>query len=189
MLAGVLVGGRAFCATCTSGPIPLGSATTDLVVTGPCTIPAGTYTFQNVNIYATDPTTCTSNPSSCGSLTFADDPAGIDFYAENIIVENGGSLIAGSTSAPIGTQCVTNAGVTTCGRVTIHLWGKANDKGALCTSSTHCGIPDGIWGSNTPTMNPTGCTPMTLANGVNDCFYSYQTLDPADGTAAAYFGH
>jgi len=191
MLAGMLVAGRAFCSTttCTSGNIPSGDATTDLAVTGPCTVPAGTYTFHNVNIYATDPTTCGSNPSSCGSLTFADDPAGIDFYAENIIVENGGSLIAGSISAPIGTQCTTNGGVKTCGRVTIHLWGAATDSGALCKSGTQCGVPDLIWGSNTPMMNPTKCTAMTLANGVNDCFYPYQTLDPADGTAAAYFGH
>jgi hypothetical protein len=187
MIGEMLVARLAFCATCTKGNIPSGDAATDLLVTGPCTVPAGTYTFQNVNIYATDPTTCVSNPSSCGSLTFADAPTGIDFYAENIIIENGGSLIAGSTSTPIGTQCVTNAGVETCGRVTIHLWGKETDPGAVCKSNAQCGVPSGI--ANTPTMNPTACTARTLDNGVNDCFYEYQTLDPADGTAAAYFGH
>ncbi len=181
------IGGRAFCstATCTSGNIQSGDATTDLVVTGPCTVPAGTYTFHNVSIYATDPTTCASKPSSCGSLTFADDPAGIDFYAENIIIENGGSLIVGSPTAPIGTNCSGGQ----CGRVTIHLWGAATDSGALCNSSPQCGIPNGIWDSNAPMMNPTECTAKTLGNGVNDCFYPYQTLDPADGTAKAYFGH
>lgn len=45
-----------------------------------------------------------------------------------IIIENGGSLIAGSPATPIGTNC--SAGK--CGTVTIHLWGAQNDLGATC---------------------------------------------------------
>jgi hypothetical protein len=82
-----------------------------------------------------------ANPNNCGSLTFADDPAGIDFYGENFIVENGGSLIAGSARTPIGNNC--SAGK--CGQVTIHLWGQAADRGALCKFSTHCGLPDPLY--------------------------------------------
>jgi hypothetical protein len=32
-------------------PLPAGNATTDLEVTGPCEVKAGTYTFRSVNIY------------------------------------------------------------------------------------------------------------------------------------------
>jgi len=51
-----------------------------------------------------------------GTLLFTDNK--IDFWAESILVENTGSLIAGSTTAPIGTAD---------GLVTIHLyvWTKA----------------------------------------------------------------
>jgi hypothetical protein len=195
--AAVLFAGRAFSATvtCTGGAVVSGDASTDLAVTGPCTVAAGTYTFHNVNIYATDPAACALDSTKCGSLTFADDPAGIDFYAESIIVENGGGLIAGSATTPIGTNC----SLGKCGRVTIHLWGAAADQGAICKSSTHCGIPDSsptnIWGTNTYNTNfekpPTTCKMVKLPGGVNDCFYDYKALDPADETAniPAYFGH
>ncbi len=203
LLVGLLAAGRglAAAATCTGGAITSGDASTDLQVTGPCTVPAGTFTFHNVNIYATDPSACAMDSTKCGSLTFADDPAGIDFYAENIIVENGGSLIAGSASTPIGTNCKDGK----CGTVTIHLWGAATDPGAVCKSSTHCGIPDSdpnIWGSNTYNTDfqhpATTCKKvgdisqgLVLPGGVNDCFYPYEPLDPADRTAnnPAYFGH
>ena len=79
-------------------PIQDGS---DLIVNVDCKVAAGTYKFGNVNIIAG------------GVLRFAD--ATIDFWAANILVENGGSLIAGSPTAPIGTQG---------GVVTIHLYGK-----------------------------------------------------------------
>jgi cell migration-inducing and hyaluronan-binding protein len=196
LLSGVLVAGRGLAATttCTGGAITSGDASTDLQVTGPCTVAAGTYIFHNVNIYAKDPSTCTANPSSCGSLTFADDPSGIDFYAENIIVENGGSLTAGTT-APIGTTCSGGK----CGTVTIHLWGAATEPGALCKSGTDCGVPNSdpnnIWGSNTYNTDfknpPATCKAMTLPGGVNDCFYPYEPLDPADqkNNIPAYFGH
>jgi hypothetical protein len=157
-----------------------GSATTDLNVIGPCEVKAGTYTFRNVNIY--------SSGGSNGSLNF--DDAKIDFFAENIVIENNGSLIAGSPSAPIGT----NGGV-----VTIHLWGAQTDAGVTCKTDAHCGVPSSppndIWDSNPRTMppmlNPASCKSSALPGGVSDCFYSYETLDQADkaSNANAWFGH
>ncbi len=141
-----------------------GSAATDLTVNGTCTVSAGTYTYHNINIV------------SGGMLQFND--ATITLYAENIVVENGGSLIAGSDSAPIGTDD---------GLVTIHLWGKPSDPGVTCQSA-NCGIPSPPLGTNTRMMNPTTCTMSDLPGVINDCFYDYDTLDPGDVTGA-YFGH
>ena len=73
--------------------------------------------FHNVNII------------SGGTLKF--DDALTDFYAKNIVVENRGSLTAGTTTKPVG-----NAD----GRVTIHLWGAPGDPGVTCNSA-NCGVP------------------------------------------------
>ena len=69
--------------TCTTGALPSGNGG-DLIVTGPgtCTVNAGTYQYHNVNIILG------------GTLLFTDSQ--IDFWAESILVENSGSLIAGS---------------------------------------------------------------------------------------------
>jgi hypothetical protein len=169
--------------------LPAGDANTNLQVTGPCQVKAGTYTFRSVNIFG-------KSAQNKASLTFTDDPMGIDFFAESIVVENHGSLIAGSAGMPIGSTC-DNAGK--CGTVTIHLWGTATDSGVTCRSDTkgQCGIPDGVWMSNlkavtNPTINPASCTPtMVLPGDVNDCFYAYRALDESDEAAQrkAYFGH
>ncbi|HZP44207.1 MAG TPA: G8 domain-containing protein [Candidatus Binataceae bacterium] len=149
-----------------------GNATTDLEVTGPCEVKAGTYTFHNINIFSP-----TGAPNG-GSLTF--DDAKIDLFAESIVVEAGGALIAGSPSAPIGT----NGGV-----VTIHLWGRSSDPGVTCKTNSQCGVPNTIWSSNTlGNFNPSSCTVSVLPGDVSDCFYSYETLDDGD-ISGAYFGH
>lgn len=124
--------------------LPAGDAATDLLVTGPCEVKAGTYTFHNVNVVKTAGADCTQQPANCGSLSFDDDSSGIEFFAESILIENGGSLIAGSPAAPIGTNCSGGA----CGQVTIHLWGAASDPGILCKSDAknRCGVDDTIWG-------------------------------------------
>ena len=99
--------------------------TTDLEVTGPCEVkgsaatPSLKYYFHSVNIYIAP------SAVSGGSLNF--DDALTDFYAENIVVENGGALIAGSKMTPIGTAN---------GLVTIHLWGATGDPGVTCKSPT-----------------------------------------------------
>ena len=180
MLLLMIFSGRAQAAAvpCNGGTAPQGDATTDLQVTGPCEVPAGNYVFHNVNIYSTNP-----GVTPGGVLTF--DDAVTNFYAENIVIENGGSLIAGA-AAPIGT-----AG----GAVTIHLWGAATDPGATCVSA-NCGVPSPIWDSNPRTMPPmlrptADCAPNSLPGGISDCFYSYEALDPSDRTSnpTAYFGH
>ena len=57
----------------------------DLEVTSPYIVCAGTYHYGNVNVYGG------------GSLTF--DDAAIDFWATSILIENQGSIIAGSPSS------------------------------------------------------------------------------------------
>ena len=134
----------------------------DLVVTGPCTVGAGTYQYRNVNIYGG------------GSLTF--DDAVIDFWAYGIIVENEGSLIAGEDTAPIGMMG---------GKLTIHLYGEAQvvgGSGVLCKSDVRCGVPLTIWDSN-------GSSPQMLPGGVEDYFYQYKPLPEDDGDPNAYFGY
>jgi len=85
--------------TVTPTPLSAGNGE-DLEVTGPCTVGAGTYHYRNVNVYGG------------GSLTFED--AAIEFWAMSILVENDGSLTAGTPEAPIGTHG---------GVVALHLYG------------------------------------------------------------------
>src|SRR5947208_4011311 len=89
----------------------LTGANVDLIVNGKCSVPFGqNYVFHNINVI------------SGGTLQFADPPntsidnSKTDLYAESIIVQNGGSLIAGTLRPfhPIGVSG---------GVVTIHLWG------------------------------------------------------------------
>ncbi len=183
--------------TCTTGALPKGSMTnpTDLVVaTGTCTVGAGQYYFHNVNIFGG------------GHLLFADTVT--DFWAESILVQNSGSLTAGTPSTPIG-----SAG----GHLTIHLWGP--DQGGTATGPTGsggkgidclmsdgnggyaidptCGVPSNIWNSNKmdmSDMNPASCTKASalstlLPGNVDDCFYQYEPLVYDDGDPNAYFGY
>src|SRR6185295_14238629 len=97
-----------------------GSETTDLEVTGPCDVKAGaTYTYRNVNVFLDRRTD--RDRRYAGSLTFLEPRRGVDtdFFAQSIVIENHGSLVAGSPTQPIGPE----------GRVTIHLWGPENVPG------------------------------------------------------------
>ncbi len=151
---------------CASGDIVPGSGE-DLIVTGPCTVPAGTYHYRNVNIYGDN-----------ASLTFNDEI--IDFWAYGIIVENKGSLIAGDPD-PIGTNG---------GKLTIHLYGEdqgLGGSGVLCKTPMSatvgpCGIPLPIWNTN-------GASPQMLPGMVEDYFYQYKPLPQDDGDPNAYFGY
>jgi hypothetical protein len=168
---------------------PGGSATTDLLVNGPCTVDGtpdsvAVYVFRTVNIVAP------------GSLTFADNR--IDFHAESIIIENGGTLAAGTVMHPIGMNPPIMGEVGA--RLRIYLWGASTDPGALCNGA-QCGVPSALWTSNTTLMTHTVPTPKnmacTKASSIDpmyklpgdDCFYGYDTLDTADKGNAAYFGH
>ena len=115
----------------------------DLVIKKQCKVNAGTYKWGNVHIV------------KGGTLEFTD--AAIDFWAENILVENEGALIAGCAGTPIGTKG---------GIVTIHSLGRQPDRhgpeqarpGISCISDNkkQCGIPDEIWKSNDDGMGM-GC--------------------------------
>ena len=138
----------------------------DIVLDHPCNVPTGTYQYGNINII------------NGGSLNFKDEK--IDFWAKSILVENGGSLIAGTLQSPIGTSG---------GQITLHLYGEDTGKGIECKSppgdkcdptdeAIPCGIPKEVWCSNPKPDKPT--TPgqtcketKGLPGNVDDCFYRY----------------
>lgn len=160
---------------CDTGILPAGSVDTDLEINGTaCVVDGkvngGTYVYRNVNIWGG------------GTLTFND--AKINFHAHSILVENGGSLLAG-VSAPV------------VGPVTIWLYG-AKDDGIppiTCKSSPTCGVPTDIWNSNTSLATKTPQAPGAKCNPASDypeaspvgsdCFYQYDVLD--DGAPAGAF--
>ena len=87
---------------CSGQLSPGGSVTTDLLVNGNCTVigrprSVGVYVYHNVNIIAG------------GTLSFED--TRIDFHAESIIVENGGTIKAGTVDHPIGRNQIGRAHV------------------------------------------------------------------------------
>lgn len=146
---------------CDGGALAAGNGE-DLEVKGACTVGAGTYRYGAVNIYGG------------GKLTFAD--AKIDFWASSILVENAGTLAAGTPSAPMGTQG---------GVLTIHIYGKdqgAGGAGVICKSDVRCGVPEAIWNSE-------GASKLSLPGGVSDYFYAYKPLMFDGGNPNAYFGY
>ena len=191
---------------------PYGNLTTnyqtDLKVVGTCDITGNVdalgrllYVFHNVNIVAG------------GKLVFHDDHD-IDFYAESILIENGGELVAVSTQKGFLPQAQVSLNVLPFQkRLTFHLWGKSDDPGIVCASDTGalgapCGIPDALWTANTsmadhmmmsmptPPSTPKNqkCTSITGYGSLlpgDDCFYQYEVQDPQDKSsgAKAYFGH
>lgn len=152
------------CPDADNNPLGTGNAGDDLLVSGgTCTVNAGTYMYRNINI------------TSGGVLHFSD--AKIDLWAANIIIEDKGTMRAGS---------VDNAGVITpiAGPLTIHLYGANQGPGgvgAACASDQRCGVPKDIWDSNkTMDMFPKTCTSHELPEGVpgavKDCFYRYDAM-------------
>jgi hypothetical protein len=177
-----------------------GSATTDLEVTGPCAVKAGgTFTYRNVNIFRDRRQD--ADREYAGSLKFAEPRRDEEtkFYAQSIVIENLGSLIAGSAAQPIGPD----------GKITIHLWGAEDAPGITCKTDDRCGVPEAVWNSNAD-PKPTGCnaTEFPVEDDVTgigtgraplrtirdrapmkDCFYRYEKLDGDDADPRAYFGH
>ena len=164
--------------TCGPDPSPLppqakqASGQPDLLVNGTCTVaPGQSYFYGNVNVV------------NNGKLIFAEPDAAMqtDFYASSVIIENGGALIAGDTSKPIGK----NGGV-----LTIHLYGdpqKNPGLGALCKTppasgqKNPCGIPLALWQDNGATdglrVRTNGPLYLDmLAAGETDRFYQYGPL-------------
>ncbi len=173
--------------------LPAGGAPNeDLVVSAKCTVPEGSYTYKNVNII------------DGGTLTFNDGKT--DFYAKSILVEYGGSMVAGydvtdpknPKPAPIGTK----PGAV----LTLHLYGMedlqpvdpANPTGPKDTlhgvgipcKMENCGVPTAIWCSqpdavppdpmdhaDCPLPRPTVHSKVDMKNGTEpDWFYRYHPL-------------
>ena len=133
----------------------------------------GTYYFDQINIAGTD-----------ASLTITEPKTGnknIIIWASSIIVENGGTLKAGTATDPYG-----NNG----GTLTIYIYGQdlsggkdpavaANQGlGALCHGKLDitgqkgpCGIPWKVWSDNG--QSPTGLDGSPTVGGVKDYFYQY----------------
>jgi hypothetical protein len=178
--------------TCKSGAIPIGDGTKDLAIIGPCTATGGIYQYKNVNIYKD---VKAGGDLNGGSLTFIDDAGAIDFWANSILVESNGALLAGQQTNPFKSK------------LTIHLYGVEQNKGnsglkgvgiacrtPVTASEPFCGIPKALWDSNNP-ANPGSCVKASkteakaLPGGVDDCFYQYHTLNFDDGDSNAFFGY
>jgi hypothetical protein len=106
---------------CAGGILPAGNVNTDLEIDGnSCLVNGkvngGTYVYRNVNIWGGS------------SLNFAD--AKINFHAHLILVENEGSLVAGSSAPAVGP-------------ITLWLYGSADDgiPPVTCKSGPTCGVP------------------------------------------------
>ncbi len=142
----------------------------------------GTYVYRNVNIYG--------DGNQEGKLIFQD-AGGIDFWAKSILVENKGSLIAGSPDQPIGSKDIMNV-------VTFHLYGGDAGPGITCntTKGRDPKVPDFVCGvPSTPDNNKWDNDHKTKYDlpgpgGANDYFYKYANLptyeDQTDGDY--YFG-
>jgi len=156
---------------CPGGMLDAGAGE-DIVINSACSVGAGIYHYGNVNIV------------SGGTLSFQDKE--IDFWAQAIVVENGGSLLAGDSVNPIGK----NDGV-----LTIHLYGAdqgPGGTGVACKTDAQCGVPPEIWGAgdgqkvclppDAPNTPPDQCR-------VYDYFYPYMPLAVDDGNSARYFGY
>lgn len=178
--------GKSCCGLKANDTMGLGNADTDLlVIGGTCTVNAGEYMYRNINVIRG------------GVLQFSD--AAIDLWAANIIVENTGTMRAGS---------VADDGTITpiAGPLTIHLYGQNQGPGgvgASCQTDATCGVPNSdanpVWTSNdSMQMFPNTCKKTkNLPGGVDDCFYTYDAMTfdngkPKDNTfnqSVGYYGY
>src|SRR5450631_2028914 len=160
---------------CPGGIVPPGNGTTDLVISHECHVGGGIpYKYKHVNIVS-------DGKLNVGSLIFDEADATlnlrIEFFATSILVENGGTLMAGTPAKPFGR----NGGV-----LTIHLYGSnqgTSGVGIICKSPVgdaqdpvQCGIPDNIWKTN---GNGESKVPLPVPDGTPvymDYFYRYGPL-------------
>ncbi|MBS0640921.1 MAG: hypothetical protein JSS43_13670, partial [Proteobacteria bacterium] len=175
----------------------------DLLVTGTCIVKAATpYYFGNVNIIKP------------GILVFQEADATAapadkvtSFWAKSIIIENGGTVLAGTGTYKDtgGTDVTLKAFGSNGGRLDIVLYGEDQSPpagtnpgppgvSAPCASPATdgagnalgpCGIPATTWNDN-------GNSILTLGNGVQDRFYQYGPLfldGKIDSGKTGYFGY
>src|SRR5579862_6460641 len=155
-------GNETTCPDPNGDPLGPGTATVDLVVeNGTCVVNAGTYMYHNINII------------KGGTLQFRD--ANITLNAANIIIENQGTMRAGSVDASGNITPIS-------GPLTIHLYGANQGPGGIgasCKTDAACGVPSPIWKSNmSMNMYPDSCksTKNIGDSGVDDCFYQYDPM-------------
>lgn len=194
ILVALVWSGSARAATCGGGDLAPQGLTVggqpDLKVDGPCTVNPGVYKFNVVNVV------------KGGSLTFKEVGlnAVTEFWANTIIVEAGGAILAGvDADAPFGKDG---------GRLTFYLYGADRSNGnpiatpgqsPVCATVTDpepagadnykaigpCGIPWQAWKDNGKNVIP-------LPGGREDYFYQYGGLygDTAAGPkGVGYFGY
>ena len=148
--------------TCTGGALPNGDGTNDLVInTGTCVASAGLYQYKNVNIYG------------AGELMFMDN-GNTDLWATSVLIENNGTLTAGSADVPYGAK----------GTLTIHVYGPdqgvagKGGVGITCKADNknQCGIRDDIWNSNPGMMlNPPTCNLNPIFPGAVQQWYMVES--------------
>lgn len=159
--------------SCEGGTLnPGGNGSDDLLIAAQCNVKAGEHMYRNVNVI------------NNGVLNFLDEGAETHFWAKSILVENEGSLIAGTNSA-------TGAFGAKGGKLIIYLYGKASDEGIKCSpqqsSNSPCGIDSTTWTLNTKDkVNPDSCKKSTMPDGESDCFYNY--IDPMHPNSTDFFG-
>ncbi len=147
-----------------------------LQISSKCTVPPSTkpYKYKVISIQG-----------NSGELIFDDANGSIDFWAEAIIIENGGKLTIGKPDAPIGGKDPKTV-------VTIHLYGATQAPGAAgvpCNSSSGggaetCGAPKVIWDANVDAQgdpkSPTECADKAV--DVSNCVRRVQAV--CDGLPA-----
>jgi hypothetical protein len=155
----------------------------DLLIDHECHVGIGWFGYNNVNIISGG----LPGNRTHGKLIFVEDRDGtsIQFYAHSILVENGGSLEAGTADKPFGSWG---------GYLTIHLYGKdqgVGGTGIICKSPAtpdgkpnpgECGVPNSVWRGES----------RSLPGGVTDRFYPYTPLpfdDGKVGNETGYFGY
>ncbi len=116
----------------------------NLVITNQCyTVSSGSYTYNYVNV------------AEGGQLIFLDDGGTIDFRVSSMLVEQGGSVQAGSLECPFGSAD---------GKLKIGLWGTDPTQQGTVLSPT----PAGITCVGT-TMNPGECFDPALTESPHYC--------------------
>ena len=150
----------------------------NLVISTTCYIDkAGDYVYGNVNIVGPKGRLEFREPVTAGK---------VNFWASNIIVENGGTLMAGTEKAPFGSRGSVLTIYLYGANLSVDKAGKPVDPtitpglGALCNGkldtvgankSGPCGIPWTAWSDNG--KSPDGLNGIPGVGGVKDYFYQY----------------
>ncbi|MFC3228218.1 hypothetical protein ACFOGJ_13315 [Marinibaculum pumilum] len=165
------------------------SSQPDLLVSGSCTVSKiGDYHFGDVNVVAG------------GSLIFVEPPQQdpgkpnrTNFWAESIIVENGGAVLAG-VAAPIGGQTVDQKPYGSNGNtLNLILYGADGSQGDPWQKPTagvpckqeRCGIPQDVITNSGQKLEPL----PPQAESYEDYFYTYHPLKFEDADHDRYFGN